>query len=254
MTIATRLRASNLITRTKGDGSNDMIGSLREKPSVTTCLPNCDSRAAVSPSAGDKPSLAHEIHDGFVQDAFGAKMLLDSVLALGRLPEGETRVQVQRAAELVEKALCESRRLISGMRLPELEALGAVSAIETMIEDLPPGAPAVRFVTDVQHERLDYATEVAVYRIVQQALHNVCRHSRADQADVRLFRRAEHLHLEIEDRGIGFDPAKVNEDRFGLQGIRQRARLLHGRAVIESAPGKGTRIVVDLPAANAVEQ
>jgi signal transduction histidine kinase len=232
-----------------------MIGSLREKPSVTTsCLPDGDSQTAVSPPAGDKSSLAHEIHDGFVQDAFGAKMLLDSVLAFGRLPEGETRIQVQRATELVEKALRESRRLISGMRLPELEALGAVGAIEAMIDDLPPGSPTVRFVTDVKRERFDYATGVAVYRIVQQAIHNICRHSRAEHADVRLLHRDDRLHLEIEDRGIGFDPAGVHEDRFGLQGIRQRARLLHGRAIIESTPGKGTRIVVDLPIANAVEQ
>jgi len=67
-------------------------------------------------------------------------------------------------------------------------------------------------------------------------------------------RRFENLQLEIEDRGIGFDPAHVNDDRFGLQGICERARLLHGRARIESAPGKGTRIVVDLPAARALKQ
>jgi signal transduction histidine kinase len=119
---------------------------------------------------------------------------------------------------------------------------------------LPAGAPAVRFISDVNCERTDYATQVAVYRIAQQALHNICRHSRAERAEIRLFRNEDRLRLEIEDWGIGFDPAGVNEDRFGLQGIRQRARLLRGRASIESAPGKGTRIVVELPAANASVQ
>ena len=129
-----------------------------------------------------------------------------------------------------------------------------MKAIEAMIEDLPPGSPTVRFVTDIKHEPRNYATEVAVYRIVQQALHNICRHSGAEHADIRLFRKGDRLRMEIEDRGIGFDPANVNEDRFGLEGIRQRAGQLHGRATIESAPGKGTRIVVDLPAARALKQ
>jgi two-component system, NarL family, sensor kinase len=207
-----------------------------------------------SPSAGDRASLVHEIHDGFVQDALAAKMLLDSALALGRLPDGEARRQVERATELVDRALRESRRLISGTRLPELEALGAIRAIGTLIDELPPDAPAVRFVTNIDGERLAYATEVAVYRIAQQALHNICRHSGAERAEIRLFRKRDRLRLEIEDWGVGFDPARVNEDRFGLQGIRQRARLLRGRSRIESAPGKGTRIVVELPAMNAAEQ
>jgi signal transduction histidine kinase len=232
-----------------------MIGTFREKQAVATSIPpNGEAQDAVSPQAGEKPSIAYEIHDGFVQDAFAAKMLLDTVLSAGRLPEGETRTQVQRAAELVGTSIREARRLIGGMRLPVLEELGAVGAIEALIDDLPPGSPTVRFVTNVKHERWNYATEVAIYRIVQQALHNICRHSAAEHADIRLFRVAERLHLEIEDRGIGFDPAHVNDDRFGLQGICERARLLHGRARIESAPGKGTRIVVDLPAARALEQ
>lgn len=144
--------------------------------------------------------------------------------------------------------------MISGQRLPVLDELGVVEAIKCLIDQLPLGSPPVRLVTDAKGERWNYATEVAVYRIVQQALHNLCRHSRAEEAVIRLVHQNERLHLEIEDRGIGFDPAKVNEDRFGLQGIRHRARLLNGRAVIESAPGKGTRIIVDLPAADALKQ
>jgi signal transduction histidine kinase len=216
--------------------------------------PHGAAQTDVMPLAEEKPSIAYEIHDGFVQDAFAAKMLLDAVLQVGRLPEGEIRTQVQHAADQVENAIREARRLIGGLRLPVLEELGAVDAIKALIDQLPPGSPTIRFITDAKQERWNYATEVAIYRIVQQSLHNICRHSRAKHADIRLFRREERLHLEIEDRGIGFDPANVNEDRFGLQGIRQRARQLQGHAAIESAPGKGTRIIVNLPAADALKQ
>jgi signal transduction histidine kinase len=227
-----------------------MISAFPKKQSQSA-LPSAKekTRDAVLPPVGELPWLACEIHDGFVQDAFAAKMLLESLLQTGRFSEEETRAQVQCAADLMEKALRETRRLIGGMRLAALEELGVVKAIEALIADMPPGAPTIRFVADVPPERWDAAREVAVYRIVQQSLQNIRRHSRAKSAEVRLCCAGECLHLEIEDRGIGFDPAGVQEDRFGLQGIRQRARLLGGRATIESAPGKGTRIVVELPAA-----
>jgi signal transduction histidine kinase len=232
-----------------------MIGSLRKKPTAATPHTPCGDRPTdASPLAGDRLSIAHEIHDGFVQDAFAAKMLLDSVLAVGRLTDGETRRQLQSAMQLMDKALRESRRLIRGTRLAELETLGAIRAINNLIDELPPDAPTIRLVTDVDCERLDYATKVAVFRIVQQALNNICRHSRAMRADVRLYRKKDRLRLEIEDWGVGFDPARVNEDRFGLLGIRQRARLLGGRSKIKSAPGEGTRIIVELPLANDAEQ
>jgi hypothetical protein len=83
------------------------------------------------------------------------------------------------------------------------------------------------------------------------------RHSPSDRVDVRLARADDETHaeiVEINDWGIGFGPAGVTENRFGLGGIRKRARLLRGRAVIDSAPGEGTRIFVDLPVAYALDE
>jgi signal transduction histidine kinase len=232
-----------------------MIGSCLSKETVAQVIPPKSAAGeAASPLAGQQPWIACEIHDGFMQDAIAAKMLLDTVLQAGQLPEGENRAKVQRAADLLEKAIREARRLVGGRPLPALGERGMAAAIEALIEDLPTDSPAVRFATDVRHERWNPAMEAAVYRIVQEALHNVRRHSRAERAEIRLLRAGEGLRLEIEDWGIGFDPANVNEERFGLQGIRQRARLMQGRATIESAPGKGTRIAVDMPASRAPEQ
>ena len=105
----------------------------------------------------------------------------------------------------------------------------------------------------MQFERLEPLLEATIYRIVQQAINNIQRHSRAERAEIRLTQQGDWIHLEIQDWGIGFDPSSVSEDRFGLQGIRERARLMRGRAVIDSAPGKGTQINVDLPVAYPLE-
>lgn len=98
-------------------------------------------------------------------------------------------------------------------------------------------------------ERLEPLLEGTIYRIVQEAIANARRHSRSDRAVVRLTQTEARIHVEVRDWGIGFHPAKVGRGRFGLAGIRERARLLNGWASIESSPGRGTRILVELPAA-----
>jgi signal transduction histidine kinase len=89
--------------------------------------------------------------------------------------------------------------------------------------------------------------ESAAFRIVQEAVANACRHSRSPGVIVELIQRDDRLHIKVQDQGVGFDPNAVEETRFGLRSIRERARLLGGRAEIQSAPGSGTSISVELP-------
>jgi signal transduction histidine kinase len=101
------------------------------------------------------------------------------------------------------------------------------------------------------NERLQPETEVTAYRIVQEALTNVVKHAQASSCRVYLQRLANTLLVTVEDDGIGFDMAATNridsEHRLGLIGIRERVSRLGGRLLLESAPGKGTRLTVELP-------
>ena len=126
-----------------------MMGTCGKKRKVAK-PPSLNREAfdAVSPQTGELPWMACEIHDGFVQDASAARMLLETALHGGQIVDDGARAQVHRAAELLGKAIREARGLISGSRLPALEELGLVGAIEALIEDLPAGSPTVRFVTD----------------------------------------------------------------------------------------------------------
>jgi signal transduction histidine kinase len=197
----------------------------------------------------DRQLIAYEIHDGLIQDVTAAQMLLGYLIKSGNLPEGEARQQIQEANRLVQKAVEEARQLIGGLRPPILEEMGVVSAISYLIDNLPRNMLTIDFDAKVQSTRFEPLLEATIYRIVQQAINNIQRHSRADRAKIGLTQQGNWIHVEIQDWGIGFDPSSVSEDRFGLQGIRDRARLMRGRAVIESAPGKGTHINVDLPLA-----
>jgi signal transduction histidine kinase len=83
---------------------------------------------------------------------------------------------------------------------------------------------------------------------------NVCRHSKSEKVSVRLGQRKGYVRVEVRDWGVGFEPAAVRGPHHGLPGIRSRARMLGGRAVVRSAPGKGTRILVELPLVAATSE
>ncbi len=107
-------------------------------------------------------------------------------------------------------------------------------------------------------ERLDPDTEVAAFRIVQEALTNVARHAHATRCTVRLSHAGDRVVITVEDDGRGFDPAGVErrgERRgLGLIGLRERVAEREGTLSIESAPGQGTRVVVELPVRDSAPQ
>jgi signal transduction histidine kinase len=107
--------------------------------------------------------------------------------------------------------------------------------------------PKIEYLSKVEFEQLTPILENSVYRIAQEALTNACRHSRSKTVRVELVQQDDQLRIEVQDRGVGFRPEDVEEGQFGLAGIRERARLLGGKATIESKVRKGTRIVVELP-------
>ncbi len=89
--------------------------------------------------------------------------------------------------------------------------------------------------------------EVGLYRIAQEALTNVIRHADARRVALRLISTPDQVQLEVEDDGRGFDPTDVGQNRYGLTGMSERAKLLAGSFELESCPGEGTRVEVVVP-------
>ena len=141
----------------------------------------------------------------------------------------------------------EARRLIGGLRPPALDELGIEDAVESLIADARIEIPHVAFSSTIGTARLAPHLETAIFRIVQESLSNVRRHAGATHVSVALDRLPRAIHIHIIDDGCGFDATAVPEERFGLEGIRQRALLLGGHASIVSAPGAGTTVDAELP-------
>lgn len=194
----------------------------------------------------ERQLIAYEIHDGLVQDLTGASMHLDASTYLRETEPERSQVEYERSRALLRGAIDEARRLISGMRPPILDESGIVAALEYLVNESREEIE-VEFVHDQRFARLAPPLETAIFRVVQEALSNVRHHSHSLRARVELSRRTNKVRVEVQDWGSGFDEGSVREGAFGLEGIRERARLLGGNAQIISAPGKGTMVIVELP-------
>jgi len=198
----------------------------------------------------DRKLIAHEIHDGFLQCVIGAEMLLQSVQRRSESQGAVPLEDLDSARKLLARGIAEARRLIGGLRPVAIDEEGALKAIEVLLaDDLNDGTLKIDFQCQVAFRLLDPVLETTIFRIVQEALNNVKRHSQSKTAIVRLTQIGQTLSIEVRDEGIGFVPNEVSPDRFGVRGICERARIFGGRAIIDSRPGKGTRIRVELPLA-----
>ena len=193
----------------------------------------------------EKQSIGHDIHDGVLQYVIGAKMMLDATLDRRGDPAGYGELKT--AADSLERAIAEARNLIRGMRTAPLDDLGLRGAIEDLVEqcEIAGTEVGVAFADDID----DIPTElrVVIYRIAQELLANVRKHSGSTVARLSLLRDPEAIELVVEDEGRGFEATTVASSGFGLTGIRERAAMVMGECRVESAAGRGTRVRVRVP-------
>ena len=196
----------------------------------------------------ERQIISYEIHDGLAQYLAAAGMQFQAHDALRENSPDEAKKAYETAVELVRQSHSESRRLISEVRPPVIDEIGLETAISHLVhEQRRHGGPKIECHSNVQFGRLPPILENALYRIVQEALTNACKHSKSKKVTVTMTQEGQDVRLEVRDWGIGFDPESVEKGHFGLEGIRQRVRLLGGRLTIESTPGSGTLVQVVVP-------
>ena len=196
----------------------------------------------------ERQLIAYDIHDGLAQDLAGAIMQFQ-IYAQARQANPKDAAKVfDSAMTMLQQSHAEARRLISGVRPPILDESGVVAAIVHLVYDPAfEQGPKIDFRNRVKFKRLAPILENVIYRVVQEGLSNARNHSKSKEILVSLKQRDDRLRIEIRDWGVGFDPKIVKDGHFGLEGIRERARLLGGKCNIKSTPGEGTSIVVELP-------
>jgi signal transduction histidine kinase len=205
----------------------------------------------ISAQEEERRRIARELHDETSQVIGALALGLDTAIAT--LPEGASRDQLLEARALALRTLDGIHRLSFDLRPSVLDDLGLFRAIEWYAErDLRRRGIAVRCESDEQDDRLPPEIETALFRAVQEAITNIVKHARAETVLIQCATTPKAVTIEIEDDGQGFDPASISDTAasgrgLGLAGIRERMEILGGDAMIDSAPGRGTRVVLTVP-------
>ncbi|MEP7335500.1 MAG: GAF domain-containing protein [Actinomycetota bacterium] len=193
----------------------------------------------------ERKRLARELHDETGQ------ALTSMLLGLRAIEEAKTPRETQEATERLREQLVDTlhdvRRLAVELRPKALDDFGLVPALERLTATFSEQTSIpVELEAMLDDARLPPAVETALYRIVQEALTNVIKHSRASRVSVLVTRKRDSVAAVIEDDGQGFEPEDVRDGGLGLIGMRERIALLDGRLAVESTSG-GTSVVAEVP-------
>ncbi len=198
-------------------------------------------RRVVAAQELERRRLARELHDETGQ------ALTSILLGLKPLEDGPGREAVAELHELVVTALQDVRRLAVELRPKVLDDFGLVPALERLAESFGEQTGLkVDFHSAIGEDRLPSEVETALFRVVQESLTNVVKHSHANRVSIVLTRRGGGVAVVVEDDGAGFDPADSG-DGIGLLGMRERLALLDGTLDVESSAGQGTTLVAEVP-------
>jgi signal transduction histidine kinase len=193
----------------------------------------------------ERARLARELHDAVSQKLFSVRAHARAASVLAERDPARAAVAMSAVSELVGEAQAELRAVIEGLAPPALD--GLVASLRRYA-DLAGRAHGVRVsVTGRSVPPLDPATEVAVYRVAQEALHNALRHSGGRCVTVSVSGTARKVVLEVTDDGSGFDPPSAHGRGLGLASMRQRAATAGGTARVTSVPGHGTTVRLEVP-------
>jgi signal transduction histidine kinase len=199
--------------------------------------------------AQERNRLARDLHDSVTQSIFTITLTAEAAQILLEKEPAKVTVQLARIQELAQGALAEMRSLISQLRPTNASEAGLATAIHKHLATL---RSQYGLAVEFQQEgdgQLSREQEQGLFRIVQEALNNVSKHAHTDKAVVTLRITDGRALLLVEDHGAGFclSPGYSSEGHFGLSNMRERAELQGGTFKVESLPGEGTRITVDIP-------
>jgi two-component system sensor histidine kinase UhpB len=192
--------------------------------------------------------IAHAVHDEAGQLLFAAQLAMSSV-AHDLSPSLQGRLQ--EVGMLLDQAQKQLRRLSHELRPTVLDDLGLVPALEFLTEGISRRAELSIQIHSSLKGRYAPNIETALYRVIQEALTNVTKHSGAKNVEIQLTKVAKHLHCLVHDDGVGFDTPSVlsckERTGLGLVGIRERLNAVGGTLHIDSVVGRGTELLVKIP-------
>jgi signal transduction histidine kinase len=194
----------------------------------------------------ERVRLARAMHDTLAHSLSALTVQLEALDALLSQDPSAAKIQLTKIRHLAREGLRETRHAILDLRSSPVEDLGLAEAVERLVEQFGRhnGIETEWSLTGEPYPLLPVQAN-ALYRIVEEGLDNVERHAQADRVTVGLEYNSG-VTLSIRDNGQGFDPDSIDEDRYGLIGIRERAILVDGQVTMDALPGQGTTLLIEI--------
>jgi signal transduction histidine kinase len=212
------------------------------------------SRKILEAQENERKRVAKEIHDGISGNLAAIKICLEERLHRmnGTPPEGE--ISFEKIISIINDTIQETRRISAHLRPSMLDDLGLISTIEWFCRRFERYHPqiGVERRLEIEEDEVPEQLKIVVYRILQEAMHNVAKHSEADRVHINLVKSGRELKFSVEDNGCGLDFVRINttDDPMsgnGLANMRDRAEICGGNLEIVSAPQAGTALHLSLP-------
>ena len=204
-------------------------------------------RRLIAVQENEKQTLCHEFHDGLIQYAVGALMICEGYQERSTAHSGADMREIEYVAESLRKGIEDGRRVIRGIRPAVLDDVGLSAAIEEILSDWTDPSMRVTLTIDPQANRLSPELQTTLYRIAQEALANVRKHSHSKTVSIGLFVSDTCVQLKVQDTGDGFEADTTKTGGFGLLGMKERAKLAGGEVRIASNRGAGTTVICTVP-------
>ncbi|MEE1737510.1 GAF domain-containing sensor histidine kinase [Streptomyces sp. BE147] len=227
----------------------ELLAMLAQHAAIALTNARLYERSRELTIAEERSRLAHELHDAVSQKLFSLRLTAQAAAALVDRDPARAKGELQQVAALAAEAVDELRAAVVELRPAALDEDGLVATLRTQIQVLDRAHSAAVTFESAGVRALPAAQEEALLRVAQEALHNALRHSGAGRVTVTLVRRGPAAVLRITDDGSGFDVTAVRRAgrHLGLVSMRHRASSVGGKLTVESVPGKGTTIEMEVP-------
>ncbi|WAX80761.1 GAF domain-containing sensor histidine kinase [Streptomyces sp. KMM 9044] len=227
----------------------DVLGILAQHAAIALTNARLYERSRELTIAEERSRLAHELHDAVSQKLFSLRLTAQAAVRLVDRDPSRAKGELHQVASLAAEAAEELRAAVVELRPAALDEDGLVATLRTQVQVLDRAHSAHVTFTGHGARALPATQEEAVLRVAQEALHNALRHAEAGRVDVILERRSSGAVLRVTDDGKGFDPGIIRRAgrHLGLVSMRDRASGAGGSLTVESAPGRGTTIEMEVP-------
>jgi len=206
------------------------------------------SKLLIQSQEEERKRLSNELHDSLGQNL----LVIRNLLYLYNSVEEKNEDDLSQISDLIKESIDEVKEISANLHPHQLERLGLNKAVGSMLNKIMRATDiTITYNADDLTGLIPFEDEINIYRIIQESINNIVKHSGADNASVNIRKRDNTVSISIEDNGKGLDltdqdlQSKLTEG-LGLKSIRERARLINGKILFESIPSGGTRVLVEI--------